>query len=94
MKKRIEKVVECIEYTDALTIGKRYTTYSESVNYYIVMDDEGDAEAYNKENFKVYNCEEQEHGLKGVLDKKLILKSKASLEKGVKSFLNFNILKT
>ena len=53
MKKRIEKVVECIEYTDALTIGKRYTTYSESGRFYSVMDDEGDAELFYKENFKV-----------------------------------------
>ena len=49
---------------------------------------------HNKENFKIYNCEEQDHGLKGVLDRKLILKSKVSLERGVKSFLNFNIKNT
>jgi len=58
MKKRIEKVVECIEYTDALTIGKRYTTYSESGRFYSVMDDEGDAELFYKENFKVVSEKE------------------------------------
>jgi len=58
MKKRIEKVVECIEYTGGLTIGKRYTTYSESERFYSVMDDEGDAEAYNKKYFKVVSEKE------------------------------------
>lgn len=53
MKKRIEKVVECIYDNPCLTIGKKYKVLSETSDYYILMDDEGDVESYNKENFKV-----------------------------------------
>ena len=58
MKKRIEKVVERTESIDCLTIGKEYLVYSETKNYYSIMDDEGDIGVFHKEKFKVVSEKE------------------------------------
>ena len=52
MKKRIEKVVECIKDYNYLTIGKKYLVHSESIRSYSVKDDEGDINFWDKEDFK------------------------------------------
>ena len=52
MKKRIEKVVECVNSFKTLTIGNKYIPYSESESYYIIMNDEGDICSFAKERFK------------------------------------------
>ena len=53
MKKRIEKVVECVKNSSFLTEGKRYKVYSESKENYSVMYDEGHIGCWIKEDFKV-----------------------------------------
>jgi hypothetical protein len=53
MKKRVEKVVECIGNYTYLTIGKKYLVHSESIRSYSVKDDEGDINFWDKEDFKV-----------------------------------------
>ena len=52
MKKRVEKVVECVDSFKTLTIGNKYIPYSESESYYIIMNDEGDICSFAKERFK------------------------------------------
>ena len=52
MKKRIEKVVECVKDYNYLTIGKKYIVYSESKERYSVKDDEGDIACWGKDMFK------------------------------------------
>ena len=58
MKKRIEKVVECIKDTAFITIGKKYLVHSESKEFYSVMDDEGDVNCWEKGYFKVVSEKE------------------------------------
>ena len=58
MKKRIEKVVECIKDTAFITIGKKYLVHSESKEFYSVMDDEGDVNCWEKGYFKVVSVKE------------------------------------
>ena len=53
MKKRVEKVVECVKNGGFLTEGKRYKVYSESKENYSVMYDEGHIGCWIKEDFKV-----------------------------------------
>ena len=45
-------------------------------------------------SFKIYNCEEQNHGLEKILDKQIISNSKMSLKNGSKSSFRMNILNT
>ena len=53
MKKRVEKVVEWIKSSDKyLTHLKKYNVQAESGDYYIVIDDSGDLNFWDKEDFK------------------------------------------
>jgi glutamate synthase (NADPH/NADH) large chain len=45
-------------------------------------------------SFKIYNCEEQNHGLEKILDKQIISNSKMSFKNGSKSSFRMNILNT
>ncbi len=53
MKKRIEKVVECVKNSVFFTEGKREKVFSETKDYYSVMNKNGDIVAEYKDNFKV-----------------------------------------
>ena len=53
MKKRIEKIVECIYGFEYLTIGKKYQVHSETKGFYSIMADDGNIGTYFIEKFKV-----------------------------------------
>ena len=53
MKKRIEKVVECVKKDNCITKGNFYNVLAETKYYYVVVGDDGEAIIHYKERFKV-----------------------------------------
>jgi len=54
MKKRIEKVVEWIDRSNSvITEGKRYKVFTETEDYYSLLNDDGVIYPYPKEHLKV-----------------------------------------
>ena len=52
MKKRIEKVVECVKIGTNITLGNFYTILFENQDYYYITSDEGNLDCYGKQYFK------------------------------------------
>ena len=53
MEKRVEKVVERIRGSRHLTIGEKYVVISETEGCYVIIDDDGDEDSWDKIGFKV-----------------------------------------
>ncbi len=59
MKKRIEKVVERIgRSASRLTIGRKYLVHSETETDYLIIDNNGDEDLWDKNGFKVVSEKE------------------------------------
>ena len=53
MKKRVEKVVKCIDDDMCITIGEKYVVKLENEKYYSLLNDDGVIYPYPKNLFKV-----------------------------------------
>jgi len=58
MKKRIEKVVECVKIGNKITMGNFYLFLEERGDYCYITNDKGNVACYHKQYFKVVSAKE------------------------------------
>jgi len=58
MKKRIEKVVECVKIGNHITVGNSYTILFERGDYCYITNDKGNIDCCGKQYFKIVSEKE------------------------------------